>query len=109
MLERRVPIGAAVALPSFIIDESGVVQIGPLLLLEKMPRGFDSPRGNWRYSQIDSDGQIVGITNGRGGSFLQFCKECDALSADAAYRSLLDGEVYDPEAEGEETELNESS
>ncbi len=50
MLERRVPIGAAVALPSFIVDESGVVQIDPLLLLEKMPRGFDSQRGNWRYS-----------------------------------------------------------
>jgi hypothetical protein len=109
MLERRVPIGAAVALPSFIIDESGVVQIGPLLLLEKMPRGFDSPRGNWRYSQIDADGQIVGITNGKGGNFLQFCEECDALGADAAYRSLLNGEIFTPEAEGEETEQNESS
>ena len=84
MLERRVPIGAAVALPSFVVDEAGVIQIGPLLLLEKMPRGFDSPRGNWRYSQIGSDGQIVGITNGKGGNFLRFCEECDALSADAA-------------------------
>ena len=74
-----------------------------------MSRGFDSPRGNRRYSQIGSDGQIVGITNGKGGNFLRFCEECDALSADAAYRSLLDGEIFNPEAVNDESELNESS
>ena len=109
MLARRVPIGAAVALPSFIVDAAGVVQIGPLLMMEKMPRGFDSPRGNWRYTKIDSVGQIVGITNGKGGNFLLFCEECDALGADAAYRSILDGEIFDPDAEVEETVLEESS
>ena len=99
LLERRVPIGAAVALPGFIVDENGVVQISPLLLLEKMPRGFDSPRGNWRYTQISAVGEIVGTTNGKGGDLLQFCIECDGLAADAAFRSLLNGEVFSPEAD----------
>jgi hypothetical protein len=119
LLERRVPIGAALALPGFIVDENGVVQISPLLLLEKMPRGFDSPRGNWRYTQISAAGEIVGTTKGKSGDLLQFCIECDALAADAAYRSLLNGEVFSPEAEdvpeledfddSDETELDETS
>ncbi len=84
LLERRVQVGAALALPGFIVNENGVVQISPLLLLEKMPRGFDSPHGNWRYTQISAVGEIVGTTNGKGGDLLQFCIECDALAADAA-------------------------
>ena len=99
LLERRVPIGAALALPGFIVDENGIVQISPLLLLEKMPRGFDSPRGNWRYTQISAVGEIVGTTNGKGGDLLQFCIECDGLAADAAFRSLLNGEIFNPEAD----------
>ena len=98
LLERRVPIGAALALPGFIVDENGVVQISPLLLLEKMPQGFESPRGNWRYTQISALGEIVGTTNGKGGDLLQFCIECDGLAADTAFRSLLNGEVFSPDA-----------
>ncbi len=92
----RIRTGATVATPSFRIAEDGTVEPGPLFLMEKMYRGFDTPGGNWRYTVISPEGDIVGVTGGQNGDSLDFCKDCSRESADEVYLALLRGEPPGP-------------
>jgi hypothetical protein len=72
------PVGTIVIKDSFTVTGHGQVQTGPLFLMEKMPVGFDSLAGTWRFMMLRPDGSTVGITGGVNGAAVKFCAECHA-------------------------------
>lgn len=85
-------LGAVIATPSFSVAEDGAVSAGPLVLLEKMQRGFLTYAGNWRYTVIAPDGQIVAVSKSLHHDDLPFCKTCDDAAGTAIFNALLSGE-----------------
>ena len=104
--------GVAMATPTFSLSEDGTLEPGPLFLLEKMPKGFNTKAGNWRYTIIGPEGDIIGVTKGQHNEEVDFCRDCDRRSADAIYLALLRGQApgeivkrgeqksFDPSKEG---------
>jgi len=72
----RLPVGSVIAKDSFTVSKSGVVEPGPLFMMEKMPDGFSYVSGNWRYTMIMPDGSVFGITKGDGAERVEFCISC---------------------------------
>ena len=72
----RLPVGSVIAKDSFAVSKSGVVEPGPLFMMEKMPDGFSYVSGNWRYTMIMPDGSVFGTTKGEGAERVQFCISC---------------------------------
>ncbi len=70
------PVGSVLAKDSFAVTAQGMVQAGPLFVMEKMPSGFDEASQDWRYTLVMPNGQIVGTTNGAGSGNVAFCIEC---------------------------------
>ncbi|KAA3620670.1 MAG: hypothetical protein DWQ08_15135, partial [Proteobacteria bacterium] len=60
------PPGAVLAKDSFAITESGAVLLGPLAVMVKMASGFNAVSGDWKFLQIQPNGEILGETNGPG-------------------------------------------
>ncbi|MGE0284414.1 MAG: hypothetical protein AB7P20_27885 [Rhizobiaceae bacterium] len=85
-------LGAVIATPSFSVAQDGAVSAGPLVLLEKMQRGFLTYAGNWRYTVIAPDGQIVAVSKSLHHDDLPFCKTCDDATGTAIFNALLSGE-----------------
>jgi len=73
---RRLPVGSVIAKDSFSVTETGGILLGPLFLMEKMPKGFSYGSGDWKYSLIQPDGTLFGETNGRGSQRVQYCISC---------------------------------
>ena len=72
----RMPVGALLAKDSFVAKANGKLAAGPLFLMEKMPAGFNTDSGNWRYTMVLPNGQVFGTTNGAGSAKMKFCYEC---------------------------------
>lgn len=70
------PVGAVIAKDSFIVERSGEISPGPLFVMEKMPKGFNYVSGDWRYIQINPDGEFFGETRGEGDERVAFCIGC---------------------------------
>jgi hypothetical protein len=70
------PVGAIIAKDSFIVERSGEVRPGPLFVMEKMPKGFNYVSSDWRYIQINPDGEFFGETHGEGDERVAFCIGC---------------------------------
>ena len=85
--------GAVIATPTFSVANDGAVSAGPLVLLEKMQRGFLTYAGNWRYTVIAPDGQIVAVSKSLNHDSLPFCKTCDDTAGTAIFNALLSGEA----------------
>ena len=88
--------GSTVVTPSFSVQDDGNVEAGPLFILEKMPKGFNTRAGNWRYTVIGPEGDIVGVTQGQHADSIEFCKTCNRTSANEVYLALLRGEPPGP-------------
>jgi hypothetical protein len=69
-------VGAIIAKDSFIVERSGEVRPGPLFVMEKMPKGFNYVSSDWRYIQINPDGEFFGETHGEGDERVAFCIGC---------------------------------
>lgn len=76
------PIGAGIAKAAFRVSHDGEVAPAQLYMLEKMPPGFDPETGDWRYTMIGPDGQIVGQTGGRADAWMGHCKVCHVIARD---------------------------
>jgi hypothetical protein len=74
------PVGSIVIKDSFTVTELGQVMHGPLFMMEKMPEGFQSEAGTWRFMMLRGDGSIVGLTAGKNAKAVKFCAECHAKS-----------------------------
>jgi len=72
----RLPLGAVIAKDSFSVTNSGGILIGPLFIMEKMPRGFNDVSADWKYTLIRSDGTLFGETNGAGAERVEYCIAC---------------------------------
>jgi len=72
----QMPVGALVAKDSFTVTESGNVMTGPLFLMEKKSKGFDSYTGDWLFLMIRPDGTLVGDTWNRNTESVAFCAKC---------------------------------
>ena len=70
------PQGAIIAKDSFAVTESGSILLGPLFVMEKMPEGFNYVSGDWRYTQINPDGEFFGETHGDGAERVEYCIGC---------------------------------
>jgi len=70
------PAGSVIAKDSITVTTSGIVEPGPLFLMEKMEEGFNYSSGDWRYTLISAEGQIVGTTNGEGSAKVGYCVPC---------------------------------
>ncbi len=72
----RLAVGSVIAKDSFAVTETGGILLGPLFLMEKMPKGFNYVSGDWKYSLIQPNGTLFGETNGRGSERVQYCISC---------------------------------
>lgn len=97
-VDRGIAVGGILATPSFVIDATGIVSPGPMVLTEKMPRGFTSAFGNYRYTIIDAAGQVKAATNGANRELIALCERCTDQGADRLFIALLNG-GYDDLAE----------
>jgi hypothetical protein len=70
------PEGAILAKHHFSISEAGVIERGPLLMMEKMRAGFDPDNNDWRFRVVAPDGAIAGETKGRNEAAFAYCAEC---------------------------------
>jgi hypothetical protein len=50
--------------------------------MEKMEAGFNPDSDDWRYTLINPDGSVVGITNGPGTENVEFCVACHLPAAE---------------------------
>ena len=100
-LDRDFPVGAILAMPSFTVDEDGVVAPGGLVLVEKMQRGYSGPYGNWRFTEVSHEGRDIRPLVSRGGTDAPepvVCADCTARGLDALYITLMEaGIAPDPE------------
>ncbi|MGI9412640.1 MAG: cytochrome P460 family protein [Hyphomicrobiales bacterium] len=72
----RMPVGAVVAKDSFTVTGDGAITAGPLFVMEKMPTGFNYVSGDWRYTMVQPDGTLFGVTKGEGSERVEFCIGC---------------------------------
>jgi len=70
------PVGSVLVKDSVAVDTKGRVGVGPLFVMEKMDAGFNDASGDWRYSMVGPNGQLIGTTNGAGSGKVAFCIEC---------------------------------
>lgn len=70
------PEGAIIIKDSFSVTRNGDLRSGPFFMMEKMPTGFPSLAGTWRFMMLRGDGEVVGITDGEGSDKVRFCGEC---------------------------------
>lgn len=97
-VDRGIAVGGILATPSFVVGDAGIVSPGPMVLAEKMPRGFTSAFGNYRYTIIDAAGQVKAATNGANRELIALCERCTDQGADRLFVALLSG-GYDDLAE----------
>lgn len=77
------PTGSIVIKDSFTVTGQGQVMYGPLFLMEKMPEGFRSGAGTWRFMMLREDGSVVGLTGGRNEDAVRFCADCHSKVGEA--------------------------
>lgn len=70
------PIGTVIAKDTFTVAQDGAVRPGPLMVMEKMPKGFNYVSGDWRYSTVMPDGSVLGVTRGDAAESVEFCIAC---------------------------------
>lgn len=90
----RLPVGAILVKDSFTVTENGEVFGGALFVMEKMPKGFNPPSRDWRYSMIMPDGSLLGETGGDGADEVEFCITCHELAGDAHDHLFFIPEAY---------------
>ena len=56
---RDVPVGAIVVQEHFEKTPSAAGNTGPVMVMEKRPKGFAPDHGDWRYAVVGSAGQLV--------------------------------------------------
>ncbi len=75
------PVGSIIAKDSFAVTRSGLILLGPVFLMEKMPAGFNYVSADWRYTMIRPDGRILGTTGGKNSDRVEYCAACHQFRA----------------------------
>lgn len=90
----EMPAGAVIVKDSFAVTARGDVFSGPLVVMEKMPTGFNPESQNWRYMMYMPDGSLFGMTNGKGTERVEFCVTCHKLAGHENDHLLFVPEQY---------------
>ena len=72
----KLPVGSVIAKDSFAVTRSGLILLGPVFVMEKMPPGFNYVSGDWRYTMIRPDGVVLGTTGGQNSERVEYCITC---------------------------------
>ena len=72
----EMPVGTVIAKDSFTMTQSREILLGPLFVMEKMADGFNTVTGDWKYTQIQPDGTLLGETGGRDSDQVRYCIGC---------------------------------
>jgi hypothetical protein len=83
------PVGSILAKDSFTVTSDGIVQPGPLFLMEKMPAGFNYVTGDWRYIMIMPDGSLFGATLGENDARVDYCIGCHLAASVRGYDHIF--------------------
>lgn len=86
------PVGSIIAKDSLVFDKNEMPSAGPLFLMEKMPAGFMSDYGDWKYTMIMPNGSVWGETLGKNSGGMQFCIDCHFAAEDYDYLFFLPSE-----------------
>ena len=70
------PVGSMIVKDSFVVHSDGSYALGQLVVMEKMPSGFNRVSGDWRYSAISPGGEVLGITRGPNADQVAYCVPC---------------------------------
>lgn len=70
------PVGTIIAKDSFVVHSDGSYELGQLVVMEKMPSGFNRVSGDWRYTVISPDGAVLGSTRGANAEQVEYCVPC---------------------------------
>jgi hypothetical protein len=87
------PQGSIIAKDSFAVMCNGHIAAGTLFLMEKMAAGWHPESGDWRYTLIMPDGNLIGETHGKGSANVGFCIECHVVMEDTDSLWLMPEEV----------------
>lgn len=88
------PVGTVLVKDSFTVTDDGMVEAGPLFIMEKMAGGFNYVTGDWRYTLVLADGTVYGQTLGAGDQRVEYCISCHL----AAHVQGSDHVFFVPEA-----------
>ena len=69
-------MGSVLAKDSFSVTRSGGILLGPLFVMEKMPADFSPVSGDWRYSVVLPNGELLGRTGGPHAKRVEYCIGC---------------------------------
>lgn len=83
------PVGARLAKASFGVSPDGQVSVGPVFFMEKMPNGFWPKWDDWRYTLIQGDGRLMGMSLGDGANEVQYCALCHGSAKKTDYLLLV--------------------
>jgi len=72
----RMPAGAVAAKDSFVVQPDGTLALGPLSVMEKLPAGSSAGTGDWKYTMVMPNGQVMA------GGQTQFCADCHMSASD---------------------------
>ena len=70
------PVGSVIAKDSYSATPTGELIIGPLFIMEKMPKSFEYITADWKFTEILADGTVLGQTNGKGSERVEYCISC---------------------------------
>lgn len=70
------PPGAVLAKESFENQGGKLGARGPLFIMEKRRRGYDTANNDWHYAVVNPDGKVAMSGSGKDGSPTQFCAAC---------------------------------
>lgn len=83
------PVGSVIAKDSFSITSTGGILLGPLFVMQKMPSGFNSGAGDWKYVMIQPDGDVLGETGGHQSEAVEYCIACHLAVEDQDHLFLV--------------------
>lgn len=78
----ELPVGTVLVKDSFTVTIGREILLGPAFIMEKMPEGFKTVTGNWKYTQVQPDGTVLGETNGEGSDRVDYCIACHLARED---------------------------
>ena len=100
------PVGSIIYKDSFAVTESRQnfsksssrqIILGPLFVMRKMEKGFNSVTGDWQYIQIQPDGETLGMTGGEGAERVEYCIGCHLAREDLAHLYFVPKERRQPQ------------
>jgi len=87
------PAGSILFKDSFTVAANQEIVLGPMFIMEKMEPGFNPVSADWKYTQVQPTGQILGETNGENSDKVTYCISCHLAREDMDHLFFVPEEV----------------